>query len=259
MGLMAEFGPNPCNWSYFFVFRLWLVANFVKNPGVMHRIVSKSDPITLVGGGEMSKTALALATARGPLIVAADGGADATMTLGLPPDYVVGDMDSVSQRVKRTMPSERLIHIAEQDTTDFDKALRLIDAPLVLAVGFLGKRLDHQLAALHVLVQNHPSPCILIGEHEVVYHVMRPLSLDMIAGETVSLFPLGQVTGRSSGLEWPIEGINFSPMTFIGTSNRATGPVEMAFDGPGMLAMLPLKYLDDIIAQLMDQSQATAR
>jgi thiamine pyrophosphokinase len=44
-------------------------------------------------------------------------------------------------------------HLPEQDTTDFEKCLYSVAAPLLLGVGFLGGRADHHLAAMNVLVR----------------------------------------------------------------------------------------------------------
>ena len=52
--------------------------------------------------------------------------------------------------------------------------------------------------------------------------------------------------GRSSGLRWPIDGIGFSPSGRIGTSNEVTGPVTLAFDGPGMLVITPREALERV-------------
>lgn len=214
-------------------------------------IVQDSAPVTLIGGGEVTQSDLQEALLRAPTLVAADGGADRALALGGKPRAVVGDFDSLSPEARAALDPSILHLVAEQETTDFDKALRAISAPLVLAVGFLGKRIDHQLAALNVLVQPHGARCILIGAHEVVVHLTAPLQLDLAAGAVVSLFPLAEVTGRSEGLEWPIDGLVLSPMTRIGTSNRATGPVRIEVDGPGLLAMLPRSALDGIIRAML--------
>jgi thiamine pyrophosphokinase len=58
------------------------------------------------------------------------------------------------------------------------------------------------------------------------------------------------VTGRSEGLEWPIEGLQFDPMRCIGTSNRALGPVRAEADGPGLLMMVPRRYLAAVLQAL---------
>ena len=210
-------------------------------------IVQETAPVTLIGGGDVTRSDLAEALAHAPGLVAIDSGADQALALGHRPRAVIGDFDSVSDATRAAL-SESILHLVEeQETTDFDKALRSVNAPLVLAVGVLGARLDHQLAALNVLVQPHAASCILIGAHELVVHLTTPLEVALNAGDVVSLFPLGPVTGRSRGLEWPIEGLNLSPMSRIGTSNRATGPIRIEVDGPGLLAMLPRHCLSGLI------------
>jgi thiamine pyrophosphokinase len=210
-------------------------------------IVHQAAPVTLIGGGEVTAADLEAALALAPVLVAADGGADTALALGYKPSAVIGDFDSVSEATRAAL-SDSLLHlVAEQETTDFGKALRAVSAPLVLAVGFLGARVDHQLAALHVLTQPHAARCILIGAHEIVLHITAPLDMALTAGDVVSLFPLAPVTARSVGLEWPLDGLQLSPMTRIGTSNRATGPVRIEADGPGLLAILPRGSLGAVI------------
>ena len=43
--------------------------------------------------------------------------------------------------------------VGEQETTDLEKCLYSVEAPLFLGVGFLGGRVDHQLAAMNALVK----------------------------------------------------------------------------------------------------------
>lgn len=210
-------------------------------------IVEAPEPITLIGGGEIATGALEEALALAPGLVAADGGAAAALAAGYRPQAVIGDFDSLSEDVRAQLPPDSLHPVAEQDSTDFDKALRSIAAPAVLAVGFLGARVDHQLAAFSTLVQGHDTPCVLIGETEVIFHLAHEVALPARAGEVISLFPMQEVTGRSEGLEWPIEGLVMSPMGRIGTSNRALGPVRLLPEGPGLLAIVPRRLLADVL------------
>jgi thiamine pyrophosphokinase len=74
----------------------------------------------------------------------------------------------------------------------------------------------------------------------------------MRPGDPLSLFPLAPVTGDSEGLEWPLAGLAFAPWGMIGTSNRVVAPrVRLAFDGPGMVAILPRARLDVAITALL--------
>ncbi|MFK7754096.1 MAG: thiamine diphosphokinase [Sedimentitalea sp.] len=206
--------------------------------------------VSLVGGGEIGPDDLILARERSELLVAADGGASAALRHGFMPDVVVGDMDSLAAKDRARIDPARLMQIDEQDSTDFAKALGQIEAPLVLGVGFLGARLDHQLAVLNTLVARPVPPCVLIGAHEVVFHAPPQIALTLQKGDIVSLFPFAPVTGRSTGLAWPIDGLNFAPNGFVGTSNRAEGPISLAFDMPGMIVCVPRAALDTVIQSL---------
>ena len=198
----------------------------------------------------MTDADLALALAHAPVLVAADGGAVPALAAGHVPQAVIGDFDSIPEDAIARIPEDRLHRIAEQDSTDFDKALRSISAPLILAVGFLGERLDHQLAALNVLVRQASQPCMLIGRAEVVFHLPPAFEIDLVEGDPVSLFPMRPVEGRSHGLEWPIDGLHFAPGERVGTSNRALGPVRIDMAGPGMLVMLPRSAFDGAVSAL---------
>lgn len=217
----------------------------------MTKIVSTSEPVTLIGAGEATPHNLAEAMRHAPVVVAADGGAALAVAQAVTPRAVIGDFDSLPDQVRAVLPESVLHPMTGQDNTDFDKALQAIASPLVLAVGFTGGRIDHQLAALHVLAAHAPGRCIIIGAEEVIFHVPSQITLDVAAGDTVSLFPMGQVQGRSTGLVWPIDGLVFDPMRFVGTSNCAEGPVQLWMTGPGMLCIAPRRILPALIARLL--------
>ncbi|MFY2826137.1 thiamine diphosphokinase [Ruegeria sp. MALMAid1280] len=219
------------------------MSNLRKN----NQIVRSEAPIALVGGGEIGPDDLNQTLIRVSTVVAADGGAIPMMDSGRMPDAVIGDFDSLSGAYLDRIPTDRLFPIREQDSTDFDKALRSIDAPLVLGVGFLGGRLDHQMAVLNTLVRLQDRPCILLGEHEVVFHVPPQIRLKLTPGDVVSLFPFQRVVGRSKGLEWPIDDLVLEPNGRVGTSNRALSDVELTVDGPGLVVMMPRDALDHVM------------
>ncbi len=202
-------------------------------------LVLRSDsPVTLIGGGDPDAASLREALALAPIAVAADGGADAALRHGIEPAAVIGDMDSLSPEAAQAFAG-RLHPVEEQDSTDFDKALTRIDAPAVLAVGFAGGRLDHELAALHSLVLRADRPCILLGPRTLAFHAPPALDLSLAPGTLVSLFPLAPVRVRSTGLRWATDHLLFAPDRRIGTSNEAGGAVTLCPSGPGMLVILP--------------------
>jgi thiamine pyrophosphokinase len=215
-------------------------------------IVQTTQGITLAGGGPFGRRDLGLCLSRSPVAVAADGGADRLLRLGVVPAAVIGDFDSISDAARSKIPMESQYLVPEQSTTDFDKALRGIVAPFVLALGFAGARLDHGLAAMHTLVSHPGRRCILIGPNDIAFAAPSRLELSLGPGEPLSLFPMAPVTGQSEGLEWPIAGLSFSPAGQIGTSNRVVARrVVLEFDSPGMLVILPRRRLDAAIRALV--------
>lgn len=205
-----------------------------------------------MGGGPVGRRILSRALRRAPEVVAVDGGADAVLAAGLRPRAVVGDFDSISMAARAALDPGLLHRIEEQETTDFDKALRSVAAPFVLGVGFQGARLDHGLAVLNALVRRRDQTCLLLGPEDVVFHAPPRLTLRLVPGDRLSLFPMAPVTGQSEGLHWPIGGLDFAPGGMIGTSNRASAPeVALRLDGPGMLVILPQARLDAALRALV--------
>ncbi|WP_101065406.1 thiamine diphosphokinase [Roseovarius salinarum] len=216
-------------------------------------IVQSSEAVTLIGGADVRRPSLDRALNIAPRLVAADGGADAALALGLTPEAVIGDFDSLSDEARARLADDSLHPFADQDTTDFDKCLDNISAPLVIGVGFSGARLDHQLAAYNTMVRHAHQRCILLGTEELVLLAPPSLALDLPPGCPVSLFPLGAVEGVSDGLRWPISGLRFSPDGRVGTSNVATGPVDLSVTAPKMLVILPEHALEEAARALLDR------
>ncbi|MDX1780532.1 MAG: thiamine diphosphokinase [Thalassovita sp.] len=214
-------------------------------------IVHSPSPVTLIGAGSVPKTVIDLAVELAPRVVCADGGANTALELGLDPVAVIGDFDSLSEQARNTIPENRLHPIAEQDSTDFDKCLRHIEAPLVLGAGFDGSRIDHQMAAFNTLVRRPDRRCILLGPELCIFAAPPELRLDVAIGTLLSLFPMAPVAGRSAGLRWPIEGLDFAPDGRVGTSNEISGPLHLWFERPGMLVMLPLSGLPHVARAVM--------
>lgn len=209
-------------------------------------------PVTLIGGGAVPPEQLSAALALAPEPVAADGGGD----VALPPGYefraVIGDMDSLRDPGALRARGVPLHAIAEQDSTDLEKCLASVEAPLFLGLGFLGGRLDHCLAAMNALVKNPDKPVVLVGREDICFLCPSELVLDLAPGARVSLFPMGSVTGvLSEGLRWPVKGLAMAPDARIGTSNMATGGrLRLGFDAARMLVILPAAVLSAATAAL---------
>ncbi len=215
-------------------------------------LLRAAGPVTLVGGGPVDPGQLAAALALAPEAVAADGGGDVVLPGGGAFAAVIGDMDSIRELGALRARGVPIHHLVEQDSTDLEKCLYSVEAPLFLGLGFLHGRIDHQLAAMNVLVRYPHRPTILIGGEDLCFLCPPELELDLAAGTRVSLFPMAPVRGRvSEGLRWPVAGLAMAPDARIGASNAATGGrVRIGFDAPAMLVILPVAQLGQVATRL---------
>lgn len=181
-------------------------------------------PMAIVGGGAVDAALLRELDSRGVALVGADGGGDAIGDAGLVPAAIIGDLDSLRDRAaweKRT----QVIHIPEQITTDFQKALYSTQAPVTLALGMTGKRLDHTLAALSAVLQYAPTRrLLLVDEVDVAVAVVGAISFEAAPRERVSIHPMLPIRFvRSQGLLYRMDALSMEPGGLIGTSNEGTG------------------------------------
>ncbi|SFD12784.1 thiamine diphosphokinase [Devosia psychrophila] len=214
-------------------------------------MVVSARPLAIVGGGAVDANLLVELAERGVMLVGADGGGDAIGAAGLVPAAIIGDLDSLSDRAAWEART-RVIHIPEQITTDFQKALYSTRAPVTLALGMTGKRLDHTLAALSAVLQFAPSrKLLLVDEVDVALAVVGPISFEAGPKERVSIHPLLPIRfDHSSGLFYPMDGLTLEPGGLIGTSNEGTGgnvEVVPADDTPWLL-ILGKERLWDLMA-----------
>ncbi|GLO77858.1 thiamine diphosphokinase [Sulfitobacter pontiacus] len=219
-------------------------------------IVASRSPVTVIGGGQPGPNDLNEALQLAPMCVAVDGGANLARDAGVEIAALVGDFDSVTPETLSQIPLARQFKLAEQETTDFDKALRSVAAPLIVAVGFSGGRVDHQLAALSSLARHPHQRCLLIAGEQVIFLAPPRLDLPTRAGDVVSIYPLAAVHGESSGLEWPLDGLELSPLGRLGTSNRATGPATLRVDRPAALVMVPRVLIPQVAQSLLQPDAA---
>ena len=202
--------------------------------------------ILLIGAGPSAPELVAELSLNFDAIVAADGGFDSAQRAKLEVALVVGDMDS-----QQDLPaSQAAAHITDQETTDFQKCLAVCDADIFLGVGFLGGRLDHQLAAFSALL-NEPRPVILIDEAQLVFVVPQKFYVDLEAETPVGFYPMEPIEASLRGVRWPLSNAAMSPTGKIATSNVALGgALEITVDRPGLLAILPRRDLETVLAAL---------
>ena len=187
-------------------------------------------------------------------VLAADGGVNTAINAGLLPQMVIGDMDSVTD-LDQLPVSVRQIRLSGQDDTDFEKCLRLINAPLIVGVGFLDGRLDHSLAVLDAMARlEHDRPVLLVGSYDVVLRLRGDIKVWLDRGSRVSIWPLGcQHFVRSEGLDWPLDDLTMQMGYRTGTSNRTNAkPMSItAGKGDGYVLIAPMAAFDKILNSVL--------
>lgn len=186
-------------------------------------ILSFDGLLLIVGGGPVDLELLRELYLTGAHLVGADGGADEIVRAGLMPEAIVGDMDSLNNP-DGWLGRTRMLRLAEQDTTDFEKALYSTNAPVTVAMGMMGRRLDHTLAALDAVARHGRDRIIvLVDEDDIGVVLSETFDFELAEGERVSVHPLAPVRfKRSFGLKYPLDGLKLALGERTGTSNEAT-------------------------------------
>jgi thiamine pyrophosphokinase len=212
--------------------------------------------LVIVGGGTVDHDLLRDLYVSGGHLLGADSGADEIVAAGLMPEAIIGDFDSLNNPVG-WLGRTQLMQITEQDTTDFEKALYSTSAPVTVALGMTGKRLDHTLAALDAMARyGRDRAIILVDEGDIAVVLTGSFSFEVAEGERVSVHPLAAVRFRRSfGLKYPLDGLKLAPGERTGTSNEAvdgnfTIEPEPRSKAPWLL-ILDRRYLFGVAAALV--------
>ena len=189
--------------------------------------------VFVVSGGDLGDPAFLREQAERAMpaaVICADGGTHHLDDTGIIPDLIVGDMDSLDARRQTHYEASgcRIVrHSRLKDETDTElalhEALRMKPAE-VWIWGALGRRLDHALANISLLVQGKEAgiEVKLIDEWCDVFLIDRRTVLEGEAGQTVSLFPFaGPAAGVTlTGFEFPLTKAAMEIGRPRGVSNR---------------------------------------
>lgn len=148
-------------------------------------------------------------------VICADGGTNTAFSLGIIPDLVIGDFDSIKQEVLDSLEKEKtefLIYSSEKDESDLELALLKasnLKPREILIFGALGKRLDHIFANLMLLTIPLAAGVrsVIMEEDYEIYLIEEEIILEAKDNHCLSLFPLTDiVTGvKTEGLKYPLD------------------------------------------------------
>jgi len=181
----------------------------------------------------------------GDVVIAADGGSRHCLRLGIRPNAVIGDLDSLTAdhlTALQALGAEIVQYPTRKDYTDLELALHYARdhgyRPVLVAAA-LGERWDQTLANL-LLPAALPEMDIRLVDGPQEIFLIRPAAPGQIggqAGDTVSLIPLaGDALGvRTQGLEYPLHGERLIFGGTRGVSNVLLGRTAQVIVEAGLL------------------------
>lgn len=185
-----------------------------------------SSPLALIlaNGHAPSKSLLNRHLADADVFVCADGGANAAAKLGVVPDLIIGDLDSILPGTVKRFSGVTARRIADQNSTDLEKALTWAQKngyKSIRVLGATGGRLDHTVGNLSALVKFSRKLAVTFHDADGdLYVVGTERHFDVPAGTTVSLLPLTLCEGvMTRGLKWELRYESLALGQREGTSN----------------------------------------
>ena len=168
------------------------------------------------------------------MVIAADGGMNKCISLGIQPNVLIGDFDSIGQDEISALQAagvEIIQYPTHKDETDLELALNYLkktEISDVMIIGGLGARWDMTIA--NILLITNPiymdmNIHFLDGTQELfLLRAGDNTSIKGQPGDTLSLIPLvGDVTGVSTqGLEYVLKNETLEFGTARGVSNVFT-------------------------------------
>jgi thiamine pyrophosphokinase len=187
------------------------------------------------------------------LIIAADGGARLALALGLIPDAIIGDFDSLTEaeiNVFADMGVHMLRFPTAKDETDLELALghaiRAGHRP-ILVVGGYGGRLDQSIANLALLADPEAIQADVHlddGVTEAFFSSSRS-TIHGRAGDIVSLIPWGTPAEgvTTDGLTYPLNRETLLPYRTRGISNQMLADTARVIVKRGLLLCIHQRKL----------------
>ena len=149
-------------------------------------------------------------------LICADGGVRHALKLGLIPQTVIGDFDSIPTPLyKKLMQKniELIKHPRKKNETDFELAIQLAlkrKFTNIIIFGILGDRIDHLLANIFLIAkvqtENQSIKIKIIEGNKIVYVLNKKIIINGQIGDEVSIIPVSEKLENVSteGLEYPL-------------------------------------------------------
>ena len=156
----------------------------------------------IVGNRPLNSNIIDLA--KDKLVIAADGGADRLLKHNIMPDYIIGDLDSISDK-NATKLEEWIVSNKNIQKTDLEKAVDYAiekGSTDIQIVGWSGGRIDHTLAALGLVFNSKIS---LIDEHFTIQAILDSKKIEGAENTLFSLIAMPEARVSVTGARWNLQ------------------------------------------------------
>jgi len=163
-------------------------------------------------------------------------------------DFISGDFDS-HPGMEEGIYDEKFIYTPDQDKTDFQKALEIIEGRnfrKVDVLGGSGGEQDHFLGNLTVAFGYKDRLDIkFYDEFSAYYFIPESFTVRNVKDKMISLYPFPSVENITThGLNWPLTNGNLSIISRIGTRNFAVDDeVSIEYEKGDLLIFIGRNYL----------------
>ncbi len=179
----------------------------------------------IIGSGNFTKRVFSLLGDEF-FAICADGGYDYAKKHNITPDIVIGDMDSVKEKIT----GKTLIFPKEKNETDSEIAINYAienGYTELILTGFTGSRLDHTLNNIFLLKTTYEkgAKAVIIDDDNEIYYLDGKLTLNGNKGEFFSIIPFeGDVFGVTvENVKYPLKNETLHFGESRGISNEFLG------------------------------------
>lgn len=143
-------------------------------------------------------------------IICADGGANSAKKIGIIPNFIIGDLDSISLSTLNYFKNKStIIQIKRQNDTDVEKCLKFAikkGFKEAILLGVTGDRLDHTICNLGIVIKFFNRIKILLAaESSFLTPINKMTTFKSKIGETISIYGFDKKTKiTSSGLKYKL-------------------------------------------------------
>ena len=163
-------------------------------------------------------------------IISADKGLEVLDKCNIKPDYIIGDFDSLDEKILKKYVDDESIKIIklnpEKDYTDTNMALKLaieLESTDITIIGAIWTRLDHTLANIHILKEalEKNIECKILNENNNITLINKDVTIKK-EHPYISLIPLTTTAEGVTlkGFKYPLNNATLKIGESIGVSNE---------------------------------------